>query len=77
MNCNVPLKKLKETARLEKLIKQNAPEEKILKQSQKLDRYVLIQYKQMNKYNNKQQKKLVGSLLSSFLIFLHRYIITR
>ncbi len=60
MNCKIPLKKLKETARLEKLIKQNAPEEKILKQSQKLDRYVLIQYKQMNKYNNKQQKKLVG-----------------
>ena len=60
MNCKIPLKKIKETARLEKLIKQNAPEEKILKQSQKLDRYVLIQYKQMNKYNNKQQKKLVG-----------------
>ena len=60
MNCKIPLKKLKETARLEKLNKQNAPEEKILKQSQKLDRYVLIQYKQMNKYNNKQQKKLVG-----------------
>ena len=60
MDCKIPLKKLKETARLEKLIKQNAPGEKILKQSQKLDRYVLIQYKQMNKYNNKQQKKLVS-----------------
>ena len=60
MDCKIPLKKLKETARLERLIKQNAPKDKILKQSQKLDKYVLIQCKQMNKYDKKQQKKLVS-----------------
>ena len=40
---------LKNTAKLEKLIKSNAPYEKILKQSQKLDKYIMIQMKYMNK----------------------------
>ena len=57
MDCKIPLKKLKETAKLEKLIKQNAPEDKILKQSKLLDKYVLIQCEQMNKYTKKQQKE--------------------
>lgn len=58
MDCTVPLKKLKANAKLEKLISQNAPKEKILKQSKILDTYVQIQFEQMNIYNNK--KKLVG-----------------
>ena len=60
MDCKIALKKLKATARLEKLIMQNAPKEQILEQSKKLDKYILIQCKQMNKYDKKQQKKLVG-----------------
>lgn len=40
---------LKNTAKLEKLIKSNAPYEKILRQSQKLDKYIMIQMKFINK----------------------------
>lgn len=40
---------LKNTAKLEKLINSNAPYEKILRQSQKLDKYIMIQMKYMNK----------------------------
>lgn len=40
---------LKNSARLEKLIENDAPYEKILKQSQKLDKYIIIQMKYMNK----------------------------
>lgn len=40
---------MKNTAKLEKLIKTNAPYEEILKQSQKLDKYILLQMKYMNK----------------------------
>lgn len=36
-------------AKLEKLIENDAPYEKILKQSQKLDRYIIIQMKYINK----------------------------
>lgn len=60
MDCNLILKRIKETAKLEKLIKQNAPKEKILKQSQLLDKYILLQSEQMSKYGKKQQKKLVS-----------------
>lgn len=42
---------LKNSAKLEKLIEDNAPYEKILKQSQKLDKYVMIQMKCINKRN--------------------------
>lgn len=40
---------LKNSAKLEKLIENNAPYEKILKQSQKLDEYIVIQMKCINK----------------------------
>ena len=40
---------MKNTAKLEKLIETNAPYEKIIKQSQKLDKYIMIQMKYMNK----------------------------
>ena len=40
---------LKNTAKLEKLISSNAPYDKILRQSQKLDKYIMIQMKYMNK----------------------------
>jgi len=36
-------------AKLEKLIENDAPYEKILKQSQVLDRYIMIQMKYINK----------------------------
>ena len=39
---------MKNTAKLEKLIETNAPYEKILKQSQKLDKYLVIQMKHIN-----------------------------
>ena len=40
---------MKNTATLEKLIQTNAPYEKILKQSKKLDKYIMIQMKCINK----------------------------
>lgn len=40
---------MKNTAKLEKLIETNAPYEKIIKQSQKLDKYIMIQMKHINK----------------------------
>lgn len=40
---------IKNTAKLEKLIENNAPYEKIIKQSQKLDKYIMIQMKHINK----------------------------
>lgn len=52
MDSKIALKKLKANAKLEKLIRENAPEEKILKQSKLLDVYVQIQFKQMNKHRN-------------------------
>ena len=52
MDSKIVLKKLKANAKLEKLIRENAPKEKILKQSKSLDVYVQIQFKQMNKYRN-------------------------
>lgn len=56
MDSSLVLKKLRANAKLEKLILQNAPEEKILKQSKLLDKYIQIQFIQMNK--NKIEKKL-------------------
>lgn len=49
MNSSISLKKLKANAKLEKLIMENAPYEKIVRQSQILDKYVQIQLEQMNK----------------------------
>lgn len=40
---------LKNTAKLEKMIRQNAPYSKILKQSQLLDKYIVKQMIQINK----------------------------
>lgn len=40
---------MKNTAKLEKLIETNAPYEKIIKQSKKLDKYIMIQMKHINK----------------------------
>lgn len=60
MDSSLVLKKLRANAKLEKLILENAPREKILKQSKLLDKYVQIQFKQMNKYKDKNEKKLVG-----------------
>lgn len=49
MDSRIALKKLKANARLEKLIRENAPAEKILNQSKLVDIYVQIQFKQINK----------------------------
>lgn len=57
MDSKIALKKLKANAKLEKLIRENAPKEKILKQSKLLDTYIEIQFKQMNKY---KKKKLIS-----------------
>lgn len=40
---------IKNTEKLERLIETNAPYEKIVKQSQKLDKYIMIQMKNINK----------------------------
>lgn len=39
----------KNSTKLNKLIEKNAPYEKILKQSQKLDKYIMIAMKKINK----------------------------
>lgn len=49
MDSKLCLLILKNTAKLEKLIYENAPYDKILKQSKKLDKYIL---KKMNFINN-------------------------
>lgn len=41
---------MKNKVKLEKLIEANAPYEKILKQSKKLDKYIMIQMKYINKF---------------------------
>lgn len=48
MNSRAPYLILKNSARLEKLIECDAPYEKILKQSQKLDKYIIIYMKDLN-----------------------------
>ena len=40
---------MKNTAKLEKLVETNAPYEKILTQSKKLDKYIMIQMKYLNR----------------------------
>ena len=40
---------MKNTAKLEKLVETNAPYEKILRQSKKLDKYIMIQMKYLNR----------------------------
>ena len=49
MESNIAYLLLKNTAKLEKLIKENAPDDKILEQSKKLDKYILIKMKCINK----------------------------
>lgn len=49
MNSSISLKTLKANAKLEKLILENAPYEVIVKQSQKLDKYIIKQMLQINK----------------------------
>lgn len=48
MKSNIPYLILRNSARLEKLIESNAPYKKILKQSQKLDKYIIIYMKDLN-----------------------------
>ena len=57
MSTSISLKRLKVTAKLEKLIMQNASYEKIVKQSKILDNYIQIQLDQMNK---SKRKKLIS-----------------
>ena len=49
MDCRLNLLITKNSARLDKLIESGAPYEKILKQSQKLDKYIAIAMKDINK----------------------------
>jgi len=44
---------LRNKAKLEKLIQENAPYEKILRQSQLLDKYIMKQINAMNKIESK------------------------
>lgn len=53
MDCNIVLLIAKNKAKLEKLIKNNAPYEKVLKQSQRLDEYLIIQIKAMSEYGSR------------------------
>lgn len=48
MDFKINLLILKNSARLKKLIESNAPYEKILKQSPKLDKYIIIYMKVLN-----------------------------
>lgn len=48
MKSIIPYLILKNSTRLEKLIESDAPYEKILKQSQKLDKYIIIYMKDLN-----------------------------
>lgn len=48
MKSNIPYLILKNSARLEKLIENNASYDRILKQSQKLDKYIIIYMKDLN-----------------------------
>lgn len=57
MDSSMSLKKLKLTAKLEKLILEGAPYEKIIRQNKILDNYVQMQFKQMNE---SKEKKLVS-----------------
>ena len=54
MDSKICLLVLKNTAKLEKLISQNASYDKILKQSQKLDKYILLEMQHI-----KQNKEIV------------------
>lgn len=49
MDSKICLLVLKNAAKLEKLISENASEKKILKQSRKLDKYILIEMQYINK----------------------------
>ena len=49
MDYRLALLIIKNRVRLEKLIENNAPFEKILTQSKKLGKYILLQMKYMNK----------------------------
>ena len=49
MNARINLLISNNSARLDKLIESGAPYEKILKQSQKLDKYIAIAMKHINK----------------------------
>lgn len=49
MESNTAYLILKNTAKLDKLIKENAPYDKILNQSEKLDKYILIKMQCINK----------------------------
>lgn len=49
MESKIILLILKNKARLSKMIKDNVPYEKIVKQSQKLDKYIIKQINAMNK----------------------------
>ena len=46
---NITMKRIKHTAKLEKLIKEEAPYEMVLKQSRILDRYIYLEFKRMNR----------------------------
>ena len=49
MNSRIAYLILKNSAKLNKLIESNAPYEKILRQSRKLDKYIMIKMKCINK----------------------------
>lgn len=49
MDSKIPLLILKNSLKLNKLIEGNTPYNKILKQSKKLDKYIMIKVIQMNK----------------------------
>ena len=50
---NITLLRMKHTAKLERLIKNNASYEEILKQSQIVDKYIMEEIKNNPKYTNK------------------------
>lgn len=49
MDAKIHLLTLKNTVKLEKLIRENAPYDQILKESQLLDKYLFMEMKYINK----------------------------
>ena len=67
MDSRINLLISKNSARLDELIRQNAPYEKILKQSKKLDKFIVIAMKDIN-------KEMKSSKWYEYSAYMRRYI---
>ena len=70
MDYKVILLIIKNRSKLEKMIENNAPYEKILRQSRRLDKYIMIQ---MN-YINKEKKELAQASSNLYIFYFLKII---